>query len=53
MQFEIVEYQKDDSCNDKVVSTYTIDQIDLSRTIDQLEDDVRHGRISKFDVFKV
>lgn len=53
MHFEIVEYQKDDSCNDKVVSTYTIDQIDLSRTIDQLEDDVRHGIISKFDVFKV
>lgn len=52
MQFEIVEYQND--CGvEKVVSTYTVDQLDLSKVIDELEEDVRKGRISKFDVFKV
>lgn len=53
MIFEIVEYQKDENGNPKEVCTYTVEQFDLSRTIDALEKDVRDGRIADFDIAKV
>ena len=53
MQFEIIEYKKDESGKEKQVSSYNVEQFDLSRTIEHLNDDVKNGRISRFKIAKV
>lgn len=53
MQFEVIEFQKDESGKEKQVSSYNVEQFDLSRTIEHLNDDVKNGRISRFEIAKV
>ena len=53
MRFEVVEYTKDDSGDMKITATYEVEQFDLSKTIDNLEVDVRAGRIADFEIAKV
>ena len=51
--FEVVEYRKDKSGNEKIVSTYCIESGELSRTIKRLDRDVRDGVISDYEIAKV
>lgn len=53
MQFEIIEYTKDESGNQNELNRYRIDQFDLSRITESLTEDMRNGRISDFYVGKV
>lgn len=50
MQFEVVEYNKDESGKEKQVSSYNVEQFDLSRTIEHLNEDVKNGRISRYEI---
>ena len=53
MQFKIIEFQKNETGEEKQIAQYNVEQIDLSRTIDNLNDDVNNGRISRFEVANV
>lgn len=53
MQFEIVEYKKDEEGKKVILTSYNIEQFDLSKTIDRLNADVRNGRICDFDIASV
>lgn len=53
MQFEVIEYNKDESGKEKQVSSYNVEQFDLSRTIEHLNEDVKNGKISRFEVTNV
>ena len=50
MQFEVIEYKKDETGKEKQVSSYNAEQFDLSRTIEHLNEDVKNGRISRFEI---
>ena len=53
MQFEVIEYAKDESGKKKVSTTYNIDQFDLSRAIDDLNEAVRNGTICDYEIASV
>lgn len=53
MQFEVVLYSKDDDGKKKQISRYNIEQFDLSREIDRLNQDVKDGVIADFDIAMV
>ena len=53
MKFEIEEYTLDENGKPKVSHRYEIEQFELSRTIDSLNELVRDGVIYDFDVCKV
>lgn len=53
MQFEVIEYTKDESGNQNELNRYRIEQVDLSRITESLTEDMRNGRISDFYVGKV
>lgn len=53
MQFEVVLYIKDDDGKKKQISRYNIEQFDLSREIDRLEQDVKDGVFCDFDIARV
>lgn len=50
VRFEIIEYQKDDTGKEEQITAYEIEQFDLSKTIDRLNEEVKCGRISRFEV---
>jgi hypothetical protein len=53
MQFEVIEYKKDESGKEKQVSSYNVEQFDLSRTIEHLNEDVKNCRISRYEIAEV
>ena len=53
MRFEIIEYKRNEEGKKVILTTYLVEQFDLSRTIDRLNADVRSGRICDFDIASV
>lgn len=53
MQFEVILYGKDDDGKKKVISRYNIEQFDLSREIDRLNQDVKDGVFADFEIARV
>ena len=53
MQFEVILYGQDDDGKKKQISSYIIEQFDLSRETDRLEQDIRDGVICDFDIARV
>lgn len=53
MRFEIVEYKLDKEGNKKISATYEVEQMELSKTIDNLEKAVKAGDIAEFEIAKV
>ena len=53
MQFEVIEYVNDENGKKKVASTYNVEQFDLARTIDSLNELVKNGTICDYDIAKV
>lgn len=53
MQFEVILYRQDDDGKKKTISRYNIEQFDLSREIDRLNQDVKDGVICDFDIARV
>lgn len=53
MQFEVILYGLDDDGKKKQISRYNIEQFDLSREIDRLNQDVNDGVIADFDIARV
>ena len=53
MRFEVVEYIKDKDGNKMAVTSYEIEQIELSKTIDSLNERIKDGGIYDVDITPV